>query len=384
MSHREKVFAVFDISSSSVGGAHVLQKYDHTCPSTVVLASVRAESAVRDDIDVARFVGDSTDRLQHVVDTVKTLDVHHPSHIQVALASPWCTSQTRTILYTKPQPFVCTKKLVDTLIQSEIEHALQEANGLFGPDAVLIEQHIGSIALNGYVTDAPYGKKAVSLECSVIITTAPKSVLSAFRDTLRRTYGDRPIRFTTSTIATFVVMRDRMQGLDNAVVIDIGEEITDVGFVRKGCIVSQHSFPVGTYGLYRAMTTHATDFIHEAGALLESYRLGKLAAPIRRKIDRAIAQYSTQWQKGFQSVVDQAGYGVWVPSHILVMVDTRFELLVSSMIQSDPLLSFRSGVDTIVVTHVNDTILAGSVGTLDYTPLDNPLAIAALYTERLL
>ena len=384
MSHREKVFAVFDISSSSVGGAHVLQKYDRTCPATIMLATARKESVVHDDIDVARFVSESTHRLQEVVETIKSVDPHHPSDIQVVLASPWYSSQTRTITYTKPQPFVCTKKLIESLITAEVSHALKDAQGLFGPDAILIEQHIAGIKLNGYHTQVPYGKKVTSLECSLIMTTASKSVLVGFRDTLHRAYGDRPVRFTTSAIATFVVMRDRTKHLDDAVVIDIGEEITDVAFVRQGVILSQHSFPVGTYALYRAVTKHATEFIHEAGAILESYRLGKLTSVVRRKVDRAIAQYSEEWQKGFQGVVEQGSYGLCLPAHILVTVDTRFELLVSSMIENDPFVTYRCGTDTLSLVHINESVLASSVGTVDYTLIDSPLATAALYAERLL
>jgi hypothetical protein len=175
------VLAVYDISSSSVAGAHVVR----TDAAPVMLASARTNIPLQDDINMSRFVEEGVKHLGQIVEQIKAKDAHHPTHIQVILASPWYVSQTRTIVYKQEKAFTCTSKLVDGLVDREVEAILAEG-GSFGSDSVVVEKQISSILLNGYETSTPFGKHATSLELFLSVTVAPKPVLERFTDVLQR------------------------------------------------------------------------------------------------------------------------------------------------------------------------------------------------------
>ncbi len=386
MSHKahDDVFAIYDISSSSVAGAHVLKKH---AAKSLFLASVRMDSGLHEDIDIKRFVEATTKNLQEVVAKVRSLDVHQPSFIQVVLASPWYTSQTRTIVYKKTSPFTCTQKLVDTLIDTEIKHIFTEQTGpfgVYGKESIIVEKQLSAIKLNGYVTDAPFGKKTLSLEFALTITIAPKQVLDVFSDTLKRAYGTRKIGFTTSPFTTFIAMRDTLPVNEECVVVDVGEEITDVSFVKGGTLLYQHSFPVGTYGLYRALIEQGNHSAPEAIALLESYRLGKLSKAAGTQIGKAITTYTDTWQSGFRHVLENGKYGFCMPERVLIVADQRFQSLLTTIVTTDPYIEHSCARGQVKATFVEESIVAHAIGISHEAKLDIPLAIGALFVERLI
>ncbi len=385
MTRGGKVFAVYDMSSSSVAGAHVLAT--HAKEPIAVLAQARSDAALQEDMDMQRFVEETLKHLDGVIARVKKADMHHPSYIQVVLASPWYTSQTRTIVYKKDTPFVCTKKMVDMLIADDMVHMLKEEQGAFGSfgnESVVVEKQLSKIMLNGYHTDHPFGKKAKVLEIFLTVTIAPKPILDRFTDVLKRAYGVRTIAFTTSPFTTFIMMRDLNPATEDCVVIDVGEEVSDVAFVKKGVVLYQHSFPVGTFGLYRALSGKTSNTARESMTLLESYRLGKLTPAASKSIETAIASFRTHWQSWFHQVLDNGQYGFCIPEHCVIVADPRFEALFTELLSTDAFLKHNCSHATVTVTFVSEAFLSHKVRTVDHVPTDIPLATGALFAQRLL
>lgn len=377
------VFAVYDVSSSSVAGAHVLK--DGTTP--VILASVRSDAPLQEEMDMQRFVEEGVKHLTEVVTRVKSLDVHHPDHIQVVLASPWYSSQTHTIVYKKEDPFTCTQKLVDSVVDAEIARILKEeegAFGAFGSQSVVVEKQLSAIKLNGYQTNAPFGKKASTLELFLTITVAPKPILDRFSDVLKRAYGTRTITYTSSPFTTFVVMRDINPSYDEAVIIDVGEEITDVAFIKQGIMLYQHSFPVGTFGLYRALSTTSASTPQESMALLEGYRLGKVSTSIAATVQSAISTYLAQWQAAFHQILEAGHYGFCIPSQCVVTADPRFEALFTTILTTDEFLKHSCATGIGKVVYIHDEFLRAHVRTADQGLIDSSIGTAALYANRVL
>ncbi len=289
--------AVFDISSSSVAGAHTLIPKGVVHPpagggtKVSVLASTRLFSELKEDINIERFVEQTITQLANVIATLKSADNHHPKYIQVILASPWFISQTRTIVYNKTTDFVCTQKLIDSLIDKEIAFIIEndmERFGSMGKDALIIEKQLSMIKLNGYSTGKPFGKKAQSLELSLVVTVSPKAIVERFKNELEKGYGHCPIGFTTSPYATFVASRDFLGAKDELMVIDVGEEITDVAFVKNNLFLYQHSFPIGMYELYRSLVQSGVASTTEATAVIESFYQGKLSAATTSTVQKEL------------------------------------------------------------------------------------------------
>jgi hypothetical protein len=382
---RTTICAVYDISSSSVAGAHVLIKSGDVAKTTF-LAVARNDAPLQEDINIQRFVDDTVRNLEAVIIRNRKADTHHPSFIQVVLASPWYNSQTRTIVQKKEENFVCTKKMIDDLVNAEVAQMFSEEIGpfaVFGKESVVVEKQLSVIKLNGYATESPYGKKASMIELSFTVTVVSKTILDLFSDTLKRAYGIPKISFTTSPFTTFVVMRNSLPIEKECVIVDVGEEVTDVAFIKSGMVLYQHSFPIGSYGLYRALVEQGAHTPNESVALLESYRFGKLSTEATAMVKNAISAFQTKWQAGFQQILENGQYGFCIPEHMVVTADSRFEALFTEIISSDPFIKHSCVSGAIAITFMNQGVLDAMITSVDQTPLDIPLATAALFVEQL-
>lgn len=381
--------AVFDISSSSVAGAHTLLPKGATVPEAKVsvLASTRLFSDLKEELTIERFVEQTISQIDKVITTLKKADNHHPKYIQVLLASPWFVSQTRTISYSKTTDFICNQKLIDSLIEKEISYIVEhdmERFGIIGKDAVIIEKQISLIKLNGYNTSKPFGKKAQKLELFLVVTVSPKSIIERFKGEIQKSYGPTPIGFTTSPYATFITARDFLGANNEFMIVDIGEEITDVAFIKDNLFLYQHSFPVGIYELYRSLISNGLANAAESGALVESFRQGKLSAAATSSIQKALDNFGESWQKSFQSIINDGGLIIRVPSSSYVMCDSRFDNFFSTILKNDLFLQHVSASTVVEPININEQILSSHISSLDPDKIDETIVVASLFAFRLL
>lgn len=384
---KSKPIAVFDISSSSVGGAHALiGKNDNGATKVTLLVQERRDTGLEDELNIERFVNDTARALEVVIDHVRTADVHHPEFIQVVLGSPWYSTHTRTIAYSRTAGFTCTQRLVDSLIEKEIAAMLKkptEGGESFGKGFKVVEQQLSHITLNGYESTDPYGKKVQAMEITLMVTIVPEIVIERFSGILRRSYGARPINVTTGPYAAYVALRDNGGVPADCVVIDVGEEITDIAFIKNNIFLHQHSFPVGTYELYRTVS-EATGSTVEARALIEAYRLNKLTPNKTRMIEKSLQVFSDTWQQGLQQVVEAGQYGFRFPSTCYVTADPRFQDFFIEIIEQDEFLRHSATASPVRAVFADMLHTNADIAVSSTEHPDNALGIAALFTERLL
>ncbi|MDB5188454.1 MAG: hypothetical protein JWM92_52 [Candidatus Nomurabacteria bacterium] len=396
MSSKATAIAVFDISSSSVGGAHALiQKNplprnaaEGQIPTTKVslLVQDRRDTGLEEELNIEHFVNDTARSLEAVIDHVRNGDVHHPDVIQVVLASPWYSTHIRTISLNKTTTFTCTKRLVEMLVEKEIAFLLKQEleNGeAFGKGFTVVEQQLSNIMLNGYATGDPYGKKTQSIELVLTITVVPETVVERFKSILRRSYGDRTINVTTGPYATYVALRDNGGVPPDCLIIDVGEEVTDIAFVKNNIFLYQHSFPVGTYELYRAIGKGSGTNV-ESRAMLEAYRLGKLTPSKTILMKKHLHSFSKVWQRALQEVVESGHYGFQFPDTCYIMGDARFAEFFTALISTDEFLRHGASVDTINAIFVDPMSTTATITTTSGEAPDPALSVAALFSERLL
>lgn len=383
---KSNAIAVFDISSSSVGGAHVLLENKDSNHTVSILVQERRDSGLEDEINIERFIEDTAKTLEVVINHVRAADVHHPSAIQVVLGSPWYNSFTRTIIYNKSTLFTCTERLVDSLIEKEIAFLLKQPTDdgtPFSSSFNVAEQQLSHILLNGYETTDPYGKKVQSLELTLHVTLIPKIVSERFTGILRRSYGNRKIQVTTGSYAAFVVLRDNGTMAPDCLIVDVGEEVTDVAFVKNNLLVSQQSFPVGTYELYRALSAKNGNTL-EARALVEAYRLKKLSPGSSRTVEKALQLFAGSWQKAFHSVVEAGNTGLQFPSQCYVVADHRFETVFTTLISADQFLLHNAAAKHVSAVFLNTLQFSTTVTVASTDNPDTALALGALFIDRLI
>jgi hypothetical protein len=352
----------------------------------LLTAQSRVDIALQEEVDIDRFVKNTVRSLKLAVDEVRKSDPHHPEHIQLALSAPWYITQTRTIRYSRATVFTCTKKLIDDLVEKEIAYVFahdMDRFGEYGKDATLIDRQISAVTLNGYQTASPYGKKAHTMEIHIMITLAPQSIIKQFTDVIHHTYGARRLSITTSPFAAFVVARDLLAAPDDFIVLDVGEEITDVTFIKEQVILYQHSFPVGTHELYRHIAATGRYTILEARGLVESYSTGVLSGKPKAVLEAALSLFIQQWQKALQQVLDQGQFGFCLPSHIYLMADPRFEQLFTVTVKDDPYIKHICIRGIIHPQSINSVLLGAQVHA-SHGSIDGILGVATLFVGRYL
>lgn len=379
--------ALFDISSSSVGGAHVLLP-KHKNGKPVILSQVRTNVPLMDELTIDRFVADTLTALEKTVTKVRASDTHTQPHtVQLVLASPWYVSQTRTITYRKSTEFICTEKLIEELVEKEIEHVVTHELarfGSFGADGTIVERQLSLVKLNGYSTAKPFGKRATSIELYVTITVAPKTIVEQFAQVVRRAYGTRTIGITTSPFSLFVAARDFFHAEPEHLVMDVGEELTDVAFIKDGFMLYQHSFPVGTTELYRQVALTTKRSAAQAKALIETYRLQRATGITKTQIEKGIAAFRKIWQKALRGALDNGHFGFCLPEECYMVADQRFEVIFAELIKNDPFVQHHTYCGAVTPHFMSADTLAASVTTASHVSIDAPIGVGALFASRLL
>src|SRR6185436_7890961 len=113
---REQLTLVFDVGSSSVGGA-LFSAGEGGNPH--IVASARELLVLEENIDADRFLDLTLKSLEKVAAVLASKGA--PRRVFVILSSPWYSSQTRIIKMKKDEPFVFTNELADELIKKERE-----------------------------------------------------------------------------------------------------------------------------------------------------------------------------------------------------------------------------------------------------------------------
>lgn len=379
----QHVFAVYDVSASSVAGAHVL----HTESQPVVLASIHTQNVLQKEIQPARLFDSTIANLTSAIDAIKAADIHQPTQITVVLASPWYVTQTHTVVQKKDTPFVCTQEMIDQLVHAEIQNFIKEQQGafsVFGSESTLLEKHITSIKLNGYPTSKPFGKKAVLIECTVTITVAPASIIQKFTETIQRSYGVRPIQFTSNMFSDFFVVRDiEPAQYDSAVIVDVREELTDIAFIKDGNLLYHHSFSLGFYGMYRSIAEKMNISAQEAVTLLEAYTQKKLSDTETQKIFDVCREFQTSWSVLFRTVIDEGHYGFCLPQHCVVVTHQLFHSMFTSSIFDDAFVRHQCAVGPVELSQLDTASLEKFIRSSNGKPIETVIAVGALYSSRM-
>src|SRR3989338_597807 len=164
---KDELALVFDIGSSSVGGALFYMQKSGT---PKIIFSIREPIILEDVVDVDRFFSGTMQSLEIVVNKIYTARLGAPARIFCTLSSLWYVSQTRMINFEKNTPFIFTGKLADSLIAKELdlfkEKYLIKHNNT-KDDVRLIELKSIKTMLNGYETLKSLDQKAKQIEMTV-------------------------------------------------------------------------------------------------------------------------------------------------------------------------------------------------------------------------
>jgi len=336
-SKKEKLIAIFDIGSGSVGGALTRIPLNGESLPTIV-GSVRTDIKSRKDFDFNTFMNDMLSALGESATSLYNQKAGEPEEIVCVLASPWYLSETRVLMLSKEKPFIFTKRIASEIIEKEISSLTELYKNKYSDlDSIpeIIEQHTMSVSLNGYPVIDPVGKKCTSFEMNMVISLSPKLCMNKIRETLSKTFHDKKVTFSSFTLATYLAVRDKYISPDSYLLLDISGEITDVGIVTKGILESVLSFPFGKKTFFNHMCTNLDIEIRDAKELFKLYNDDNISLELKKKVIPFLDSIENSWKESFNQCINTLPRTLMLPNTIFLTADNDITKWFTSVLHND-------------------------------------------------
>jgi hypothetical protein len=319
--------ALFDIGSGSIGGALVHYSDDEKIMPTII-NSFRTDIVFRQKLDFSEYLSDMIVALENTATGLYKSASGAPDEIVCVLASPWYLSETRLIKTSKATPFIFTKRLADGLLQKELEllsESYQRKYGNSGNKPELLEERILNVSLNGYPIDDPLGKKARSLELTMLISISPQLCLDRIRESLSKTFHHTPVSFSSFMLSSFMAVRDRYVSPDSYLLLDIGGEVTDVAIVSRGILKASLSFPFGKRSFFKYMTSKLDIELRDAQEIFNLYVTNTLSEKRKNALAPLFKSIEQLWCEAFRESISALPYTLSLPGTVFLTADNDIQ-----------------------------------------------------------
>ena len=321
---KDKIVAIFDIGSSSVGAA-LAKIPDDVNGQPHIIASVRTDIVFHDELKFSDFLDDMIRALSLSVEALYHKKLGAPEKIICVLASPWYISETRLIKMERTIPFTFTNKLADELLSKEITgliSAYQKKYQNITDAPELIEHQVVTVSINGYPVDEPLGKKTKQIDMNVIISLAPSSCIGRIIEAVSNTFHNTPVIFSSFMTTVYIAVRDKYISETSYLLVDVGGEVTDISIVSKNILKASVSFPFGRQTFFRfLMKQSGLKDIHEAETLFSMYTKDTLEAGQKEKLKPILASIATSWSQGFRESIESLPQAFSLPGTVFLISD---------------------------------------------------------------
>lgn len=379
-----KLVLVFDIGSSSVGGALFLMR-DTGIPK--IIFSVREPIILEENLNVNRFLALAIKSLKIVTSRIYSAKLGAPKEIFCVLSSPWYVSQTRIIKLEKNAPFIFNSKLADSLIQKEIvlfeEDNLAEYVKTKNPIRLIEIKNI-KIMLNGYETSIPLNQKVQELEMTIFISMSPEQVLGKIEKTIQELFHFREIKFSSSVMTSFAVVRDMNTHNENFLLINIGGEVTNISMVKKNILRESISFPLGFNFLIRGVASFLSCSLSEAKSYLSLLKNEHASASLAKKLEVILGKLKLEWLTKFQASLANLSNDISIPATIYIAVDRDLANFFSEVIKSEQFNQYTLAESKFKVIFLSVEVLHGLAEFEENIIRDAFLLLDSIYINRFL
>lgn len=359
---KERLVAVFDVGSGSVGGAIVkLPKegeIDKKRPE--IISSVRFDIKSKSDykVDFESFTKDMLNALGKTANSLFNLKIGAPNEIFCMLASPWYDSEIKTIKESNLKKIKIDNNFIDRLTKKETEIIAKEYNYRFPlvkDKRLVIEQYVSSFILDGILTSNPFNKKARNIEMSLVVSASPKELIGRIKEVIKKSFSTEKIDFMSFASASYLAIRDNFEvNKDTYFLVDIAGQTTDLVAVEKGFIKAFKSFPFGSNNLYRYLANKFNLDKRDAKNLFNLYLGGNLSLAMHKKTYNEISFFEQTWARKLDEKIEEIKeQGIKTSRNFFVTADDNFKDWFTDVIymaeKDDTLIDENRGVNIIAL-----------------------------------
>lgn len=306
---------ILDISSGSVGGALVL-KGGKTGP--FIIGTHRKNFPLRPDFNSLRIKKEMLEGVDVVCQELQRKTLRRPDKIFCILATPWSHGELRSIYYETKTDFKFTQKLAKRLVDEEVDRFKQEWANL----KQVIDKRTTKVALNGYVVDKPNGESARTLRLDVFLSLAPEQAVLDIEEKIHKTFKARTA-FTSQMFSDFVVVRDVFDLQNDFIILDVGEEVSEVTLMKDDHLVGTAFFPYGTASIMRFIAEKLGRSVHETKSLFYMHQSGHIDPLSNKNFVEAVKEAGSQWVGELKTILYNFSPNRHLPHNIFLNSDEK-------------------------------------------------------------
>ncbi|MES2416098.1 MAG: hypothetical protein V4504_00125 [Patescibacteria group bacterium] len=379
---KTELIALFDVGSSSVGGALVL-KDGKNIPTFIF--SIREPIHLTENFVFDRFFNATLQSLEKVAKQINLSGLGAVTKIYCTFSSPWYASQTRNIQLEKNISFTFTSKIAEHLNKKEYllfeeENIKKFENGL--SDARIIESKNMSVALNGYRVQNPIGIKTKKVEMSLFVSMSNQHILTKIEESIGRHLHFKNIKFSSFIFSFFTTLRDLFNTYEDFLCIDIGGEITEIGLVKKDVLVESVSFPYGKNFILRNLSKKLGYDIDHTKSLFALYIEGHLERKMTEKIIKELHSITNEWLKQFGASLNLLSNHMLLPHTLFFSTDEDMIQYFTEVMQKEETHQYTKTISKFKIIPIDTKILHGNAHFSEAVSRDSALIMQSIYINR--
>jgi len=365
---------VFDIESDSVCAAIVL--YEASKAPRIVYHA-ESEVARKSHTDGAYLSRNMWKALESVASNAqaampalmekKLIERAHADRIHVVLSSPWIISRLSCVEKTfEKETIVRRPALADLLEKERSASAQMFAVG----DSAAIDAKIFEVKINGYPVADYEGKRAKTLEGTMVVSFASRTMLREIKSRINRFFRASDEAFHSALILRYAALRSALPHHSDYIWLQVHGELTDILVVRQGACAISGSLPFGSDTLARKFAAATGESDATAASSLTLYDDSSNTTPAMDRTGSVLENIMQEWTQGISGIIS-AGGGTALPSMAYVSAGHFSSAFEQALKKSSPAAS---------IVRSDPSIMAPFV---EYAPSVSPDLSASLYSAAL-
>lgn len=298
----------------------------------------------------------------------------------VSCAAPWSHAAVQSIYFEKDAPFIVTRELVEKIMShagkhEEVSSGQAQTDLLVAEGQRIVEETVTEIAPNGYAVADPYGKEASEIRITRLRGMVAEPVAGAIYEVGRHLPGAE-VRIHTSAAVHYCVLRELHHDMQNALIIDISREATQILLLAQGTLHESLTIAQGTEGIARSIARAAKTVEAEALGYLRSHASGALTRAQEEALERAQEAYEAALGKGFGELARRY---VLPREYVLILEYGQTDAFFSAAVEAALAAHGKTGRGMALSSEESGGLVAASGS----TAIESRIALAARFFHKL-
>ncbi len=345
-----------------------------TPPNSIRAGNIIEVESVAEALDDAIF--QATDRLENDVNSAI-----------FGVGGAQCTCLTTTVKVTRGTTAEITQKELNNINQKIIIAAYESAYETLARSAGDTETELKPITtytiysvLDGKLTPNLLGQTGSKLEIATFTAFAPNYHLAALQKICSL------LKLNNLAIASNMYALTKSLNLQDAVVIDIGGDTTDVGVVFGGGVVASKVLNIGGMHFTRQLSNATGLTINDAEQKKLDFSLGSLQDNHTLLVENCLADVSKIWLNGLSLLFAEFdGVKTFASDLFLLGGASKLQLIMQGL-ENEPwtkAIPFKEPPTFSKISLDNMKHLHDATGNANQPEFVNALALAVIYKEML-